>query len=159
MCIGGGGAVIISWNSESQSLIAQLGHVRVSTYQSQESFKHEKDMSGSCQKQWSDRYFGFSLPISEQAETYSKICGLKMGIWRGVRSDAQLISTETRFQKCSQSGKNGSKHPMLSISMAFNVLSCKKVERNTQNSKSLILQCKFGSRAQKWPKIAQKTDH
>ena len=47
-------------------------------------------------------------------------------IRRGVRSDAQLSSTETRFQKCSQSGKNGSKHPMLSISMACNVISCKK---------------------------------
>ena len=56
-------------------------------------------------------------------------------IGRGVRSDAQLRSTETRFQKCSQSGKNGSKHPMLSISMAFNVISCKKVERNTQKLK------------------------
>ena len=32
---------------------------------------------------------------------------------RGVRSDAQLSSTETQFQKCSQSGKNGSKHSML----------------------------------------------
>ena len=70
-------------------------------------------------------------------------------IRRGVRSDAQLSCTETRFQKCYQSGKNGSKHPMLSISMAYKVISCKKVERNTQNSKSLILQCKFGSRAQK----------
>ena len=56
-------------------------------------------------------------------------------IRRGVRSDAQLRSTETRFQKCSQSGKNGSKHPMLSISMAYNVISCKKVERNTQKLK------------------------
>ena len=37
-------------------------------------------------------------------------------IWRGVRSDVQLSCTETQFQKCSQSGKNGSKHPMLSIS-------------------------------------------
>ena len=45
---------------------------------------------------------------------------------RGVRSDAQLSCTETRFRKCSQSGKNGSKHPMLSISMAYNVISCKK---------------------------------
>ena len=53
-------------------------------------------------------------------------------IRRGVRSDAQLSSTETRFQKYSQKGKNGSKHPMLSISMAYNVISCKKVERNTQ---------------------------
>ena len=32
----------------------------------------------------------------------------------------------TLFQKCSQSGKNGSKHPMLSISMAYDVISCKK---------------------------------
>ena len=56
-------------------------------------------------------------------------------IRRGVRSDAQLSPTETRFQKCSQSGKNGSKHPMLSISMAYNVISCKKIERNTQKIK------------------------
>ena len=40
---------------------------------------------------------------------------------RGVRSGVQLSCTETRFQKCSQSGKNGSKHPMLSILMANNV--------------------------------------
>ena len=59
----------------------------------------------------------------------------KFTVRRGVRSDAQLSPTETRFQKCSQSGKNGSKHPMLSISMAFNVISCKKVERNTQKLK------------------------
>ena len=30
---------------------------------------------------------------------------------------------------------NSSKHPMLSISMAYNVISCKKVERNTQKLK------------------------
>ena len=54
---------------------------------------------------------------------------------RGVRSDAQLSSTETRFQKRSQSGKNGSKHPMFSISMAYNVISCKKIERDTQKIK------------------------
>ena len=70
-------------------------------------------------------------------------CHLKHYYWiyknnslrRGVRSDAQLSSTKTRFQKCSQSGENGSKHPMLSISRAFNVISCKKVERNTQKLK------------------------
>ena len=59
----------------------------------------------------------------------------KRWLWRGVRSGAQLSSTETRFQKCSQSGKNGSEHPMLSISMAYNMISCKKVERNTQKLK------------------------
>ena len=36
---------------------------------------------------------------------------------------------------CSQSCKNGSKHPMLSISMAYNVISCKQIERNTQKIK------------------------
>ena len=76
---------------------------------------------------------------------------------RGVRSDAQLSCTETRFQKCSQSGKNGSKHKMLSISMAYKVISCKKKSKETfKKSKSLILQCKFSSRAQKWLKIAKK---
>ena len=35
----------------------------------------------------------------------------------------------------------------------------KKSKETLKNSKSLILQCKFGSRAQKWPKIAKKTDH
>ena len=51
-------------------------------------------------------------------------------LWWGVRSDVQLSCTETRLQKCSQSGKNGSKHPILAISMAYNVISCKKIERN-----------------------------
>ena len=66
---------------------------------------------------------------------YRALFSVTLCLRRGVRSDAQLSSTETRFQKCSQSGKNGSKHPMLSISMAFNVISCKKVERNTQKLK------------------------
>ena len=59
----------------------------------------------------------------------------KVSLRRGVRSDAQLSSTETRFQKCSQSGKNGSEHLMLSISMAYNVISCKKIKRNTPKTK------------------------
>ena len=60
---------------------------------------------------------------------------LKRRLRRGVRSDVQSSCTETRLQKCSQTGKNGSKHPMLSISMAYNVISCKKVKRNTQKLK------------------------
>ena len=56
-------------------------------------------------------------------------------IGRGVRSDVQLSCTETRSKKYSHSGKNGSKHPMLSISMAYNVISCKKVKRNTHKLK------------------------
>ena len=54
---------------------------------------------------------------------------------RELHSDVQLSCTETRFQKRSRSGKNGSEHPMLSISMAYNMISCKKVERNTQKLK------------------------
>ena len=64
-----------------------------------------------------------------------RLSNTNINIRRGVRSDAQLSSTETRFQECSQSGKTGFKHPMLSISMAFNVISCKKIERNTQKLK------------------------
>ena len=45
---------------------------------------------------------------------------------QAVRSGVQLSCTETRFQNCSLSGKNGSKHPMLSISKAHNVISCKQ---------------------------------
>ena len=50
---------------------------------------------------------------------------------RGVRSG------DTRFQKCSQSGKNGSKHPMLSTSMAYSVISCKKNQpKHSKNQNS-----------------------
>ena len=81
-----------------------------------------------------------SLIWSFVTSNISNVCDIETLIWcaqlrplgRGVRSDAQLRSTDTWFQKCSQSGKNGSKHPMLSISMACNVISCKKIGRNTQ---------------------------
>ena len=56
-------------------------------------------------------------------------------IGRGVISDVQLSCTETQFQKCSRSGKNGSRPPMLSISMAHSVISWEKIERNTQKIK------------------------
>ena len=42
------------------------------------------------------------------------------------------------------------------LAMWFHV---KKSEETLQKSKSPILQCKFGIRAQKWPKNAKKTDH
>ena len=45
---------------------------------------------------------------------------------------------------------------MLSISMVNNVISCKKIERNTQKSKSLIPLYKLGSHPQKTTKIAKK---
>ena len=44
-----------------------------------------------------------------------------------------------------QNGKNGSKQ----MCMAYNVISCKKLEETLKKSKLPILQCKFGSRAQK----------
>ena len=60
----------------------------------------------------------------------------KMCFWYSYDKVSDLMyNWVARFQKCSQSGKNGSNHPMLSISMAFNVISCKKVERNTQKLK------------------------
>ena len=77
-----------------------------------------------------------------------------------LRTRCQIWCTielqRARFQSCSQSGKNGSKHPRLSISMACNVISCKKLKETLKKSKSVILLCKFGSWAQKWPKIAKK---
>ena len=42
---------------------------------------------------------------------------------RGVRFGVQLSCTETRFQKCSQSGKNGSKHPMSAKTCFAHILS------------------------------------
>ena len=42
------------------------------------------------------------------------------------------------------------------LTMCFHA---KQSKETLKKSKSLILQCKFGSRAQKWPKNAQKTDH
>ena len=41
----------------------------------------------------------------------------------------QLSCVETQFQKCSQYGKNGSKHPMISISIAYDMISCKKNQK------------------------------
>ena len=58
----------------------------------------------------------------------------------------------TLFQKCSHSGINGSKHPMLSISMAYDVISCKK----NPKKKMLTFLCRFCSQAQKLPKIYKK---
>ena len=75
-----------------------------------------------------------SISVSREMTPYQRLvhCGSLLSLRRGVRSDAQLSSTETRFQKCSHSGKNGSKHPMLSTSMADNVISYTKIKRNTK---------------------------
>ena len=40
------------------------------------------------------------------------------------------------FHKCSQSGRNSSKHPMISISMANNVISCKKSRKKRSNNQN-----------------------
>ena len=45
------------------------------------------------------------------------------------------VPKASEFQSGPKSDKNGSKHPMLSISMAYNVISCKQIERNTQKIK------------------------
>ena len=42
------------------------------------------------------------------------------------------------------------------MSMADNVISCKKSKETLKKTKSLILLYDFGSWAQKWPKIAEK---
>merc|ERR1712018_452714 len=63
---------------------------------------------------------------------------------------------EGRFSKWFQSVKKGVLNLFLSISMAYNVISCQKVAENTQSLNSL---CKSGSRPQKSTKKAQKTDH
>merc|ERR1719318_57468 len=60
------------------------------------------------------------------------------------------------FQSGSRVLKKGVLNLFLSISMAYNVISCQKVAENTQSLNSL---CKSGSRPQKSPKKAQKTDH
>merc|ERR1711963_145847 len=60
------------------------------------------------------------------------------------------------FQSGSRVLKKGVLNPFLSISMAYNVISCQKVAENTQSLNSL---CKSGSRPQKSPKKSQKTDH
>ena len=52
--------------------------------------------------------------------------------------------------------KNCSKHQTLSISVAYNVISCKKSKETLKKSKSRILLFKFGSQAQKWRKIPHK---
>ena len=77
-------------------------------------------------------------------------------IRRSVRSTLHISPKNLRIQKWSQSGKNGSKHPMLSVSVADNVISYKKSKETLKKPKSLLLQYKFGSWAQKWPKIAKK---
>merc|ERR1712004_87406 len=66
---------------------------------------------------------------------------------------------EGRFSKWFWSAKKGVLNLFLSISMAYNVISCQKVAENKNFEKSLNSLCKSGSRPQKSPKKAQKTDH
>ena len=85
---------------------------------------------------------------------------MKEALRRGVRSDAQLSSTETQFQKCSQSGKNGSKHPMLSISMACNVISCKKNrKKHSKNQNRRFYNVNSAPELRNDQKTPKKTDH
>ena len=92
--------------------------------------RHKAELSGGSQvpSLEKDEYKRERDFYAERGMPCPKVCHFAWLLRRGVRSDAQLSPTETRFQKCSQSGKNGSKHPMLPISMAYYVISCKKIE-------------------------------
>ena len=86
---------------------------------------------------WGAFWFCISYEISliQKNAHWGAFWFFRFFLGRGVRSDAQLSSTETRFQKCSQSGKDGSKHTTLSTSMAYNVISCQKIRKSTQKIK------------------------
>ena len=53
---------------------------------------------------------------------------------RSVRSTLHFSPKNLQISKWSYT-KNGSKHPMFSISMAYNVISYKKIQRNAQKTK------------------------
>ena len=85
----------------------------------------------------------------------SRVLFLAGSLRRGVRSGVQLSCTEIRFQKCSQSGKNGSKHPILYVSIAS--LQCDFMQKNpkthSKNQNRWILLCKLWLRNhQNYPK-------
>ena len=49
------------------------------------------------------------------------------------------VPKASEFQSGPKSDKNGSKHPMLSISMAYNVISCKKNQpKHSKNQNRLF---------------------
>ena len=77
---------------------------------------------------------------------------------RGVRSGVQLSCTETRFQKCSQSAKNSSKHPMLSISMAYNMNS-KNQKKHSRNQNSWFYYVNSAPNLRNHKKYPKKTLH
>ena len=86
-------------------------------------------------------------------------CARKNCLRRGVRSDTQLVAQRPDFKSAVRVVKmvlNSQCYQYLWLTMWFHA---KKSKETLKKSKSLILQCKFGSRAQKWPKNAQKTDH
>ena len=59
----------------------------------------------------------------------------KLYVRRSVRSTLHFSPKNLQMSKCSQSGKNGSKHPMLFISTAYNVISYKKSKEALKKSK------------------------
>ena len=54
---------------------------------------------------------------------------------QGVRSGVQLVFIETRFQKCSQNGKNGSKHNVIFI-YGLQCDFMQKIQKNTKKIKN-----------------------
>ena len=63
-------------------------------------------------------------------------CLLKDMQRRSVRSSLHISPKNLRISKGSWSGKNGSKHPKLSISMAENVISYKKKQKKLSKTKT-----------------------
>ena len=74
-------------------------------------------------------------------------------IGRSVRSSLHISPKNFEFKSGPRMVLNTQCYQYLWLSMWFHA---KKSKETPKNSKSLILQCKFGSRAQKWPKIAKK---
>ena len=64
-----------------------------------------------------------------------------------------------RFCKCCSSGENGSKHSMLSKSIAYNVISCKQIHRNTQKNQNRRFYYKILLPSSKLTKIPRKSSH
>ena len=87
---------------------------------------------------------------------FGNISRVRIPIWLNCYCWGNSSIPEGRFSKWFWSVKKGVLNPFLSISMAYNMISCQKVAENTQSLNSL---CKSGSRPQKSPKKAQKTDH
>ena len=67
----------------------------------------DKDNIFQEKKTFSDKNALLNIGLCKVLIKYFRCNWQNFELWRGVRSDAQLSCTDTRYQKCSQSGKNG----------------------------------------------------